>query len=169
MNDISVEENLGLVRSVVSKYISNSIKLEDTEEYSDGLIGLFNAIKKFDPTKNIKFSTLAYKCIKNSIIQGIRNRKRKKVIRPVHLEEDVVETIVKKNVDYSLIVDLILSSSKSEDESIKKIVLDHYIGGKTWVSLAKENNVSSMCLIQKSKIFLNSLKEKFSYIEDIFD
>lgn len=39
---------------------------------SEGMIGLINAAKAWDDTKGIKFSSFAYSCIKNEMIDAVR-------------------------------------------------------------------------------------------------
>lgn len=65
-----VEDNLKLVYKLATKYkylCCSTIDFDDL--VSLGFIGLVKAAKTFDESKNIKFSTLAYICIKNSILR----------------------------------------------------------------------------------------------------
>ena len=68
--DKLVEDNLKLVYKLATKYkylCCTTIDFDDL--VSLGFIGLVKAAKTFDESKNIKFSTLAYICIKNSILR----------------------------------------------------------------------------------------------------
>ena len=55
--EILIENNLGLVRSVVSKFLNIGYDRDDL--FQLGSIGLIKAIYKFDSRFNVKFSTYA--------------------------------------------------------------------------------------------------------------
>ena len=70
-----VEENVKLVYEVAHKYkylCCTTIDFDDL--VSVGYIGLVKASKSYDDTKNIKFSTLAFVCIKNEILREFVNK-----------------------------------------------------------------------------------------------
>ena len=71
-----IKKGMGLVRFVISKYYPN--KLHDDDYLQEGMIGLWKALKKFDPSRNIKFSTYAVACIHGGIRNFITREKRKK-------------------------------------------------------------------------------------------
>ena len=65
-----IEENIKLVYKVANKYrylCCNTIDFDDL--VSLGYIGLVKAADAFDESKNLKFSTLAFVCIRNSILR----------------------------------------------------------------------------------------------------
>ena len=69
-----IEQYLNLVRIISGKlynYYASNIEFDDLMGY--GVIGLIDAIDKFDHTKNIKFETYASIRIRGSIIDQIRN------------------------------------------------------------------------------------------------
>ena len=69
-----IEQYLNLVRIISGKlynYYASNIEFDDLMGY--GVIGLIDAIEKFDHTKNIKFETYASIRIRGSIIDQIRN------------------------------------------------------------------------------------------------
>lgn len=69
-----ISEYINLVKIISGKlynYYASNIEYEDLMGY--GVIGLIDAIDKFDPTKNIKFETYASIRIRGSIIDQIRN------------------------------------------------------------------------------------------------
>ena len=57
MIDEVVEENIGLVRSCVSKFFFKNLDYDDV--FQAGCIGLTRAAQKFDASKGTKFSTYA--------------------------------------------------------------------------------------------------------------
>jgi RNA polymerase sigma factor for flagellar operon FliA len=64
---------LGLVKYVVRKMIKNYPQaLEESDLYQIGILGLSEAIDRFDPTYGIKFETYAIPRIKGSIIDELR-------------------------------------------------------------------------------------------------
>lgn len=69
-----IEQYLNLVKIISGKlynYYASNIEFDDLMGY--GVIGLIDAIEKFDHTKNIKFETYASIRIRGSIIDQIRN------------------------------------------------------------------------------------------------
>ncbi len=69
-NDI-VEENIGLVRSVVKRFLNRGHEPEDL--FQIGCIGLIKAIQKFDLSFDVKFSTYAVPMIMGEIKRFIRD------------------------------------------------------------------------------------------------
>lgn len=55
----------------------NFKRLADDEDMKqEALIGLWRACRAFDPEKGCEFSTLAFPCIKNAILQALRRKGR---------------------------------------------------------------------------------------------
>ena len=77
--EVLISNNLGLVRSVVSKF--SNIGYERDDLYQLGSIGLIKAIYKFDPTFNVKFSTYAVPMILGEIKRYLRDDGMVKVSR----------------------------------------------------------------------------------------
>ena len=69
-----VEHNLRLVAHIIKKYYANINDQDDL--VSIGTIGLIKAINTFDPSKNIKLSSYASRCIENEILMFFRNNKK---------------------------------------------------------------------------------------------
>ena len=64
---------IGLVKYVVRKMIKNYPQaLEENDLYQIGIVGLAEAIERFDPNYGIKFETYAIPRIKGSIIDELR-------------------------------------------------------------------------------------------------
>lgn len=66
-----VEENIGLVRSVAKRFLGRGHEAEDL--FQIGCIGLIKAIRKFDMSFNVKFSTYAVPMIMGEIKRFIRD------------------------------------------------------------------------------------------------
>ena len=76
--EILIENNLGLVRSVVSKFLNIGYDRDDL--FQLGSIGLIKAIYKFDPRFNVKFSTYAVPMILGEIKRYLRDDGMVKVV-----------------------------------------------------------------------------------------
>lgn len=66
-----VSQNLGLVRSVVKRFLNRGCEYEDLVQI--GSIGLLKAIKKFDTSYNVRFSTYAIPMIIGEIKRFLRD------------------------------------------------------------------------------------------------
>ena len=77
--EVLISSNLGLVRSVVSKFLNIGYDRDDL--FQLGSIGLIKAIYKFDPKFNVKFSTYAVPMILGEIKRYLRDDGMVKVSR----------------------------------------------------------------------------------------
>jgi RNA polymerase sigma factor FliA len=71
--DIIITKYTSLVKFIacdIYRSISDAVELADLESY--GYIGLMDAIKKFNPERNIKFETYAKFRIRGAILDGMR-------------------------------------------------------------------------------------------------
>ena len=66
-----VENNIGLVRSVVRRFLNRGCEYDDLIQI--GSIGLLKAIKKFDSSYNVRFSTYAIPMIIGEIKRFLRD------------------------------------------------------------------------------------------------
>lgn len=74
-----VRSNMALVRSIVKKYINRGVEYEDL--YQIGSMGLVKAVKNFDPSYNVRFSTYAVPMIAGEIKRYLRDDGMIKVSR----------------------------------------------------------------------------------------
>lgn len=77
--DILVEKNMGLVRSIVKRFVNRGVETEDLIQI--GSIGLIKAIDKFDLSYDVKFSTYAVPMITGEIKRFLRDDGMVKVSR----------------------------------------------------------------------------------------
>lgn len=70
-----VEHNLRLVAHIIKKYYSNANDQDDL--VSIGTVGLIKAINTFDPSKKIKLSSYASRCIENEVLMHFRSVKKR--------------------------------------------------------------------------------------------
>ena len=66
-----VNNNMGLVWSIVRKFLNRGTEAEDL--FQIGCIGLIKAIEKFDTTFDVKFSTYAVPMIMGEIKRHLRD------------------------------------------------------------------------------------------------
>jgi RNA polymerase sporulation-specific sigma factor len=79
--DKIVEENIGLVHSIVRRFVGRGYEAEDL--FQIGSIGLIKAIQKFDTSFEVKFSTYAVPMIMGEIKRFIRDDGIIKVSRSI--------------------------------------------------------------------------------------
>lgn len=78
--DTIARHNTRLVMDIVTEYARKTTnRMTVAEMYSSGLLGLHNAIGKFDPARGFKFSTMATPWIRQAI------RKDLHLARPIHI------------------------------------------------------------------------------------
>lgn len=146
-----------IVNMKVGKYFIVGAEREDIIQ--EGMIGLFKAIKNFKPEMQNSFKTFANLCIERQLITAIKTSNRQKhmplnsylslnatayeedentsimEILNTDSAEDPLETITKK--EYYEIVENTIDKSLSDFE---KQVLNKYIQGQTYISIAEELN-----------------------------
>lgn len=69
--DLFINSNLRLVLGVVKKYQNLGLDLEDL--FSEGTLGLYNAIDKFDLQRKTAFTTYVVWWIRHSVVRAIEN------------------------------------------------------------------------------------------------
>lgn len=75
--EIRAENHLGLVAMIAKPYAASAkSSLLDSDAFSDGCLGLMNAIEDFDESLGYQFSTFASKCIRTAIHDGLKARRR---------------------------------------------------------------------------------------------
>jgi RNA polymerase sporulation-specific sigma factor len=73
---VNVQDHMGMVHTIVNKRFKQfGHKYDYAELFQNGCVGLMIAAKKFDESKNIKFSTFAYIHINGYILRCIRDDK----------------------------------------------------------------------------------------------
>ncbi len=91
--EVLVEENIGLVWSLVKRFSGRGYELEDL--FQIGSIGLLKSIEKFDMSYNVKFSTYAVPMIVGEIKRFLRDDGMIKVSRS--LKEVAYKARLKKD------------------------------------------------------------------------
>ena len=144
-----------IVNIKISKYFIIGAEKEDI--YQEGLIGLYKAIKSYDPEKQNSFKTFANLCIERQLITAIKTSNRQKHM-PLNsylslnanaydneadtllidifnskIIEDPLDTITKK--EYYKFIEEKMGETLSDYE---KEVLHRYSKGESYVSIAEK-------------------------------
>lgn len=92
--EVLIENNLGLVRSIVRRYRGRGVEEEDL--FQIGTIGLMKAIDKFDLSRNLQFSTYAVPMIAGEIKRFLRDDGPVKVSRIIRENEAKIRCCSRK-------------------------------------------------------------------------
>ncbi len=147
LKEMLTEHYVHLVKLVAGRlgiYLNQYIDIDDLVGY--GVLGLIDAIDKFDPTKNVKFETYASLRIRGAILDAIRKldwiprtlRKKQKDIDKAYVELEM--KLSRPPVDYEVAEALNIS-------------LDEYN------ALLKEVNVSTLVSIDENIYHFESIKD----------
>lgn len=144
-----------LVNMKVSKFFMIGAEKEDIVQ--EGLIGLFKAVKSYNPEKQNSFKTFANMCIERQLITAIKSSNRQKhmplnsylslnttayeededssilEVFDAHQMEDPLDTITKK--EYYQTVENAIDKSLSDFE---KQVLNRYMQGESYIQIAEK-------------------------------
>ncbi len=93
-----VTQNLGLVRSVVKRFINRGCEYDDLMQI--GSIGLLKAIQKFDSSYNVKFSTYAIPMIIGEIKRFLRDDGMIKIsrnLKEIAAKANAYKELIEKN------------------------------------------------------------------------
>jgi len=162
---INAKEHFGLVGSIAKKYtyLHKGERIEDTEEFSDGLVGLTMAIQKFEPERGFKFSTFAYYCIRNAICKGVKERQRS--VQPkirIDFHDQTIDIPAKpEKPNLGRVVATLLRKfpvTTEKDKTNKKIVVDYYLRGRILKEIGQEHGVSKERIRQRREQGLRSLR-----------
>lgn len=124
-----VEDNWRLVRFVIKKYFRNGqgypVEYEDMEQI--GYLGLCKAARDYDPSRGVKFSTLATLAISNAILKHLRALnmpKRRPKLSPVSLQQKYFNTAGNSTTLAEIIPDKGMSI---EDQILVKLIIRQLI------------------------------------------
>lgn len=146
IEEINLNDYSKLVTMMAKKFTYNVELQKDLEQ--EGYLGLLEAKMKYDKTKNIKFSTFAYPCIKNKMIDFYNNNitnQCSELDYDIESRENILDNII--NLDR---INEILNCCSKET---KEIILQR-MEGRTTREIAKNMGIS------KSQVSYILSKEK---------
>lgn len=182
--DILAAKNIPLIHSIVKKFANTGI--EYSELLSTGYVGYAKALDTFQKGKNVKFSTYAYRCIKNEILYFLRREKRHKdndvsLFKPISTDkngnvmtvdstisnQDMGERSVEEDVEMSETVKILLEIidtylNKNEAYIIKNRYGLGNIKPKTQKEIADEINMSQANVSKLEKGINDKIKKIMS-------
>ena len=151
--EVLMERYKNFVRGKARTYFLIGADREDIIQ--EGMIGLFKAVRDFEPEKQAQFRSFAELCVKRQIITAIKSATRQKHIplnsyvslsRPVY-EDDSEKTLLDLlSTEYILDPEQILINQEALGITEKRIymtlsefeksVLTYYINGKSYQEIA---------------------------------
>ena len=156
-NNIGVESNLKLALKVAYRYVKSGQPVKDSDEFSDACIGLMQASENYNPNLGVRFSTYAYRCMSNAIINGIRKRNRTNKHFSVIEEIDDLEGNVIKE-DNVGVVEKVISGLEGRN---KDVVVSHYLEGETFASIGRRLGVTRSAISQTCNKALSEIRKSF--------
>ena len=121
--DKLVTDNLRLVYHLFNKLKQTAIVVDNKEDIiSEGTVGLVKAANTYDPTKGVRFSTYASRCINNEMLMYIR-RINKRTANEVSLYKVVARDEEGNNISYA---DILPTDTNTED-CIAEVAMDDFM------------------------------------------
>lgn len=127
--------NIGIVGMVMKQLKLNT---SDEDLFSTGIVGLVNAVNKYDAEKGIKFSTFATVIIKREVIRAFR----KKRVDVAFSLDDTKNLGGRKEIPYA---DMIPSKTDVENEVISREAVNQVIDGLS----GRESDIIDLIFFQE--------------------
>ena len=169
--EILINKNIGLIWSIVKKFIGRGYETEDL--YQIACMGFIKAIKRFDKSYCVKFSTYAVPYILGEIKKFIRDDGIIKVSRSIKelgfkvfmesINDDIYERKISSNLDeQSKIIDKIAVEELVENLNTrdKEIIKLRFYNEKTQMQVAEILGISQVQVSRIEKRILSDFKEK---------
>lgn len=128
-----IEDHLGLVRAVVSKFHRGG-HIEDSELYSVGCVALVDARRTYDPERS-KFCTWAMRLIRQRVIDECSRRRRESYSG----EMDEFVDDEPNDLPVHLVPDLLKGHESTEEG---RMLVGHYMDGKSLAEIGREFGIS---------------------------
>ena len=146
---VRVEDHMGLLSACVLRFVKG-MPVEDSELYSVGCMALMEAARTFDPSRS-KFTTWATRLINQRIIDEIKRNARIKESASADLERMPEED--RSTPPLHLIPDLVKG-----DEDDKRMVVGHYLEGKSLSQLGREFGFSKEWIRKKIQFAVSKMR-----------
>ena len=160
-----IEHNLRLVAHIAKKYYADENDRDDL--VSIGTVGLIKAVDSFDPTKGIRLSSYASRCIENEILMFFRSAK--KTAQDVSLNDPIdtdKDDHILEDIDLRMKVRQLYEAVKTRlSPREREIILLRYglTGQRPLVQreVAKKLNISRSYVSRLEKKALQKLRKAF--------
>ncbi len=163
--EILISSNLGLVRSVVSKFLNIGYDRDDL--FQLGSIGLMKAIYKFDPKFNVKFSTYAVPMILGEIKRYLRDDGMVKVsrsLKQIAVKAKTTSETLTKKLGREPSIEEIAAELNIEKEDLV-MAMESNFSVEYLHGVIHEEEGSPICLIDK--ISLKGENEEEKVVENL--
>ena len=159
-----VEENVGLVRAVVKRFLNRGHEAEDL--FQIGSIGLIKAIDKFDLSFEVKFSTYAEVCIVNSM-KSYAAKCSNKSYETVSLDDIGIDAPSQEKNPESIYVDKEFFSElwriiDNELSDLERQVFIFFIQGDDYHQISAELGISEKSVDNALQRARGKIRKKFS-------
>jgi len=135
MDNDFVNKHINLVRKIAHSFNNSGLDFEDLVQ--EGLIGLFEAHKKFDEKRGVSFVTFATHCIKNNILGYVlQENKHYTCVSPI-ADNTPIATVTDNYINHNV---LLLPEEMPEIE--KKILFLYFVEKKTLIEISEILNIS---------------------------
>lgn len=176
--DERIQETKGLAYYVAIRFKNRGVGLgiDYDDIVSESMIGLIKAIRNFDSTYGVKFSTYAINVIKNQVSEFFRNsnnglkysRRSKELLSKLDGTETIEEIMEKHQVKRSLVEEAFAYKSKPLPLSMDKVVnnseedftFNNFIGYKEDLSVVYVNEFLSTLTPKMRTVIELTLKDK---------
>ena len=158
--EILIKNNLGLVRSVISKF--SNIGYERDDLFQLGSIGLIKSIYKFDSKFNVKFSTYAVPMILGEIKRYLRDDGMVKVsrsLKQIAIKAKTQTEILTKKLGREPSIDEIAQELDVEKEDLV-MAMEANFSVEYLHGVIHEEEGSPICLIDKISLKGENEEEK---------
>ena len=157
---LNIEDHLGLAFDYVLKYCKVKGSVKDSEEYSDALLGLTQALDTFKHSKGTQFSTYATACIRNAVWQGLRERGRFPEVRGDEIEilDEDTARLFEDNEALSWILGVELE--KSYEQLDRQMLLEYYLERLSMKMVGERHGVTRGRVNQRITRAIAKLKSK---------
>lgn len=145
--EILIKKYDGLVSYIASSYVFNlKDNVIDKEVIlQEGRVGILNAIKTFDESKNIKFKTYVSTCISNRVINAIKKETNSKIdflsldgILEGEKEVQIASNLnTEEDVLFNELFNSILSKESKVFSSFERTVLIELLRGLSYKEIAE--------------------------------
>lgn len=176
--DERIQETKGLAYYVSLRFKNRGagLGIDYDDIVSESMIGLIKAIRGFDPTYGVKFSTYAINVIKNQVSEFFRNsnnglkysRRSKELLSKLEGNETVEEIMEKYQVKRSLVEEafayrskpMALSIDKAFDYGEEDSIIGSFVGYKEDFSVVYVNEFLSALTPKMRTVLELTLKDK---------